>query len=76
LEPLKKYLANKKFTADGDVKQAVSFWLQKLENDLLYAGLQAWYHGGTDGLKVNGELVVRLVPFATNVPFTTSKLLP
>jgi hypothetical protein len=57
LEPLKKNLANKKFLADGDVKQAISFLLQKLDNDLLYARLQAWYHGGTDGLKVNGELV-------------------
>jgi hypothetical protein len=31
----KKNLANKKFASDGDVKQAVNFWLQKLDNDLL-----------------------------------------
>ena len=36
---LKRKLAKKRFAADSDVKQAVGFWLQKHDNNLLYAGL-------------------------------------
>jgi hypothetical protein len=35
LESLKKHLAGKQFVTEADVKQAVTFWLQAVENIFL-----------------------------------------
>ena len=38
---LKKHLAGKRFATDADVKQVITSWLQTLDTDFLYAGIQA-----------------------------------
>jgi len=32
--PIENYLADKRFATDADIKQAVTFWLQKIYNGL------------------------------------------
>jgi hypothetical protein len=39
---LKKHLADKRFAIDADVKQAVTYWLQRLDNDLLFARIHSF----------------------------------
>jgi len=39
--PLKKPAASKGFATDADVKQVITSWLQTLDTDFLYAGIQA-----------------------------------
>jgi len=41
LGSLKKHLAGKRFVTEADVKQAVTSWLQAVENTFFCAGLQA-----------------------------------
>jgi hypothetical protein len=41
LDPLNKHLAGKRFAADAKVKQAVASWLQALDTNLYYDGMQA-----------------------------------
>jgi hypothetical protein len=38
--PLKKNLAGRLFETEADVKQAVTSWLQTLDNDFFCAGVQ------------------------------------
>jgi len=39
---LQKHLAVKRFATAADVKQAVTFWLQNLDTDIFYAGMEAF----------------------------------
>ena len=41
LGPLNKNLVGERFTADVDVKRAVACWLQTLNIDFFYVGIQA-----------------------------------
>jgi hypothetical protein len=36
---LKKHLGGRRFSTDGEVQQAVMFWLQALDTDFFYAGI-------------------------------------
>jgi len=38
---------DKRFVTAANVKQAVTSWLQMLENDFINPGHMPWYHGGT-----------------------------
>jgi hypothetical protein len=38
---LKKHLAGRRFATDGEVQQAVMSWLQALDTDFFYAGIDA-----------------------------------
>jgi hypothetical protein len=38
---LKKHLGGRRFAADGEVQQAVMSWLQVLDTDFFYAGIDA-----------------------------------
>jgi hypothetical protein len=40
---LKKHLGGRRFTIDGEVLQAVMSWLQALDTDFFYAGIDALY---------------------------------
>jgi len=37
--PLQKYLAGRRLATDADMKQAAASWLQTLDTDFIYAGL-------------------------------------
>jgi hypothetical protein len=39
--PLKKHLGGKRFATDGEVQQAVMSWLQAIDTDFFYAGIDA-----------------------------------
>jgi histone-lysine N-methyltransferase SETMAR len=39
--PLKKHLGGRRFATDGEVQQAVMSWLQALDTDFFYAGIDA-----------------------------------
>jgi histone-lysine N-methyltransferase SETMAR len=39
--PLKKHLGGRRFATDGEVQQAVRSWLQALDTDFFYAGIDA-----------------------------------
>jgi hypothetical protein len=39
--PLKKHLGGRSFATDGEVQQAAMFWLQALDTDFFYAGIDA-----------------------------------
>ena len=39
---LQKHLAVKRFATDADMKQPVTFWLQTLDTDIFYAGIEAF----------------------------------
>jgi histone-lysine N-methyltransferase SETMAR len=39
--PLKKQLGGRQFATDGEVQQAVMSWLQALDTDFFYAGIDA-----------------------------------
>jgi hypothetical protein len=39
--PLKKHLGGRQFTTNGEVQQAVMSWLQMLDTDFFYAGIEA-----------------------------------
>jgi hypothetical protein len=39
--PLKKRLGGRRFATDGEVQQAVMSWLQALDTDFFYAGIDA-----------------------------------
>jgi hypothetical protein len=39
--PLKKHLGGRRFATDGKVQQTVMSWLQALDTDFLYAGIDA-----------------------------------
>jgi hypothetical protein len=39
--PLKKHLSGRRFATDGEVWQAVMSWLQVLDTDFFYAGIDA-----------------------------------
>jgi hypothetical protein len=54
--PLKKYLAGKRFPRDADVKQVIT-WLQTLDIDFLYAGIQALAQLWDRCVNVNGDYV-------------------
>ena len=45
--PFKKHLPDKQFAADTDVKQAVTFWLQKLNTSFFFASYKSFCHDGT-----------------------------
>jgi hypothetical protein len=51
--PLKKHLAGKQSATDTNMKQAVTSWLQTLDNDLCYAGIQVLMPLCDKCLKVN-----------------------
>jgi hypothetical protein len=38
---LKKHLGGRRFATDGEVQQAVMSWLQALDTDFFYAGIDA-----------------------------------
>jgi hypothetical protein len=38
---LKKHLGGRRFTANGEVQQAIMSWLQALDTDFFYAGIDA-----------------------------------
>jgi hypothetical protein len=38
---LKKHLGGRRFATDGEVQQAVMYWLQALDTDFFYAGIDA-----------------------------------
>jgi hypothetical protein len=38
---LKKHLAGKEFAADTNMKQAVTSWIQTIDEDCFYTGMQA-----------------------------------
>jgi hypothetical protein len=38
---LKKHLGGRRFAIDGEVQKAVMFWLQALDTDFFYAGIDA-----------------------------------
>jgi hypothetical protein len=40
-EPFKKHLDGRRFATDGEVQQAVMSWLQALDTDFFYAGIDA-----------------------------------
>jgi hypothetical protein len=42
--PLQKHQGGKRFATDGEVQQAVMSWLQALDTDFLYAGIDALVH--------------------------------
>jgi hypothetical protein len=42
LGSLYKYLVGKRFTADADVKQALTPWLEALDADFLNVEIHAW----------------------------------
>jgi len=46
--PINKHLAGKQFATDTDVKQAVTSWLQALDNDLHFTGYKPFRHSGTN----------------------------
>jgi hypothetical protein len=37
--PLKKHLRGRRFATDGEIQQAVMSWLQALDTDFFYAGI-------------------------------------
>jgi len=37
----------KKFATDAEVKQTVTSWLQKLDNNFFYTKYKPWYRDGT-----------------------------
>jgi histone-lysine N-methyltransferase SETMAR len=39
--PLKKHQGGRRFATDGEVQQAVMSWLQALDTDFFYAGIDA-----------------------------------
>jgi histone-lysine N-methyltransferase SETMAR len=39
--PLKRHLGGRRFTTYGEVQQAVMSWLQALDTDFFYAGIDA-----------------------------------
>jgi histone-lysine N-methyltransferase SETMAR len=39
--PLKKHLGGRRLATDGEVQQALMSWLQALDTDLFYAGIDA-----------------------------------
>lgn len=53
LGPLNKILGGKRFAADVDVKEAVACWLQTLNTDLFYAGIQVVLPGCDKCLNVS-----------------------
>jgi hypothetical protein len=40
---LQKHLAVKEFATQATVKQPVTFWLQTLDTDIFYAGIQTFH---------------------------------
>jgi hypothetical protein len=46
--PLKKHLGGRRFATDGEVQQAVMSWLQALDTDFCYAGIDKASTGGTN----------------------------
>jgi hypothetical protein len=38
---LKKHLGGRRFATDGEVQQAITSWLQAIDNDIFYAGTDA-----------------------------------
>jgi hypothetical protein len=67
--PHEKHLAGKRFVTDADVKQVVSSWLQTLNADLFYAGIQTMVSRWDICLEVSGDDVdAWCVPFATHAP--------
>jgi hypothetical protein len=40
-EPLKKHLCGRRFATDGEVQQSVTSWLQALDINFFYAGIDA-----------------------------------
>jgi hypothetical protein len=59
----------KRFSAEADVEQAVTSWLQTLDTDLFYAELELLVPRRKKCLNINGDYVeVWCVPSATHVP--------
>jgi hypothetical protein len=52
--PFKKHLRDNGFTADANVKQAVTSWLKTFGTDVFYARYRPWYHGGTNDYRWSG----------------------
>ena len=69
LGPLNKKLVGKRFAADVDVKRAVAYWLQTLNTDVFYVGIQAVLPWCDTCLNVNDIYVeVRCVPCINHAP--------
>lgn len=54
---LKKHLSVRRFATDAKVKQVVTSWLQSLDTDLFYDGIQALMPRWDKCLNVNGDYI-------------------
>jgi hypothetical protein len=53
----RKHLAGKHFATDADVKQAVTYWLQTLDTDVLHAEIQVLMLRWDKCINVSGDYV-------------------
>jgi len=64
----KKHLARKQFSADVDVKQSITIWLQTLDTTFFYAKIQALVPQWDKCSNVSGDMEVSCALSAMNVP--------